>query len=43
MCSAPGLPGSFDGKWLVDDGFAVTAVTVPNPTPSRRMHPGAES
>ncbi|MDQ0792407.1 4'-phosphopantetheinyl transferase [Streptomyces sp. B1I3] len=29
MRTAPGMPKSFQGRWLVDDGFAVTAVALP--------------
>jgi 4'-phosphopantetheinyl transferase EntD len=27
--SAPGMPRSYEGKWLVDGGFAVTALVLP--------------
>ncbi|WP_329204934.1 4'-phosphopantetheinyl transferase superfamily protein [Streptomyces sp. NBC_00683] len=28
--TAPGIPGSFEGRWLVQDGFAVTAIALPH-------------
>lgn len=28
--TAPGVPGSFEGRWLVRDGFAVTAIALPH-------------
>ncbi|MFC9945702.1 4'-phosphopantetheinyl transferase family protein [Streptomyces pratensis] len=27
--SAPGMPRTFEGRWLVDDGFVVTAIALP--------------
>ncbi|MGW0790551.1 4'-phosphopantetheinyl transferase family protein [Streptomyces sp. NPDC002911] len=27
--TAPGMPRSYQGKWLIDDGFAVTAIVLP--------------
>ncbi|MFD6276068.1 4'-phosphopantetheinyl transferase [Streptomyces sp. NPDC060209] len=27
--TAPGMPRSYEGKWLIDDGFAVTAIVLP--------------
>ncbi|WNI32307.1 4'-phosphopantetheinyl transferase superfamily protein [Streptomyces sp. ITFR-6] len=29
LCRAPGMPGSFEGRWLVSGGIVATAVTVP--------------
>jgi 4'-phosphopantetheinyl transferase EntD len=26
---APGMPSAYEGRWLVDDGFAVTAIVLP--------------
>ncbi|MFD9502852.1 4'-phosphopantetheinyl transferase [Streptomyces sp. NPDC060035] len=31
--TAPGIPGSFEGRWLVQDGFAVTAIALPHASP----------
>lgn len=31
--TAPGIPGSFEGRWLVQDGFAVTAIALPHVPP----------
>ncbi|MFE2058337.1 4'-phosphopantetheinyl transferase [Streptomyces sp. NPDC059446] len=27
--TAPGMPASYEGRWLIDDGFAVTAIALP--------------
>ncbi|MDX3685607.1 MULTISPECIES: 4'-phosphopantetheinyl transferase family protein [unclassified Streptomyces] len=27
--TAPGMPRSYEGRWLIDDGFAVTAIVLP--------------
>lgn len=27
--TVPGMPTSYEGRWLVDDGFAVTAIVLP--------------
>ncbi|MFJ8862376.1 4'-phosphopantetheinyl transferase [Streptomyces sp. NPDC102451] len=27
--TAPGMPRSYEGKWLIDDGFVVTAIVLP--------------
>lgn len=27
--SAPGMPTSYEGRWLIDNGFAVTAIVLP--------------
>ncbi|MFC8225092.1 4'-phosphopantetheinyl transferase [Streptomyces sp. NPDC057287] len=32
--SAPGMPDTYEGRWLVDDGFAVTAIALPAGRPA---------
>ncbi|MDF6017201.1 4'-phosphopantetheinyl transferase superfamily protein [Streptomyces sp. JH34] len=34
--AAPGMPRAYEGKWLVDDGFAVTAIVLPASPSVRR-------
>ncbi|WP_405667461.1 4'-phosphopantetheinyl transferase superfamily protein [Streptomyces sp. NBC_01166] len=29
LLTAPGMPRSYEGRWLIDDGFAVTAIVLP--------------
>ncbi|MEV8229098.1 4'-phosphopantetheinyl transferase superfamily protein [Streptomyces sp. NPDC079167] len=29
LLTAPGMPRSYEGRWLVDDGFVVTAIVLP--------------
>ncbi|MFJ6852635.1 4'-phosphopantetheinyl transferase [Streptomyces sp. NPDC091271] len=29
LLTAPGMPKSYEGRWLIDDGFAVTAIVLP--------------